>query len=197
MAPLHGDGNKIAISMEITKYRSGIVTVRNFLNSIECEDYIHLSETIGYELATINTIYGAEVNENVRNNDRVILDELTIADDLFVRAKAFLPQERYGWQLKGLNERWRFYRYRDEQFFKWHVDGYFRRTENEVSLLTFMIYLNDDFIGGETQFRWEWITPETGMALVFPHRMIHQGAPLFSGAKYVLRSDVMYQKPTD
>jgi hypothetical protein len=31
------------------------------------------------------------------------------------------------------------------------------------------------------------------MALVFVHRILHRGAPVTTGRKYVLRSDVMYR----
>jgi hypothetical protein len=36
------------------------------------------------------------------------------------------------------------------------------------------------------------IKPERGMALVFVHRQLHEGAPVVQGRKYVLRTDVMY-----
>lgn len=35
--------------------------------------------------------------------------------------------------------------------------------------------------------------PKAGMALVFPHLMMHQGSTIKSGTKYVLRTDVMYR----
>lgn len=57
-----------------------------------------------------------------------------------------------------------------------------------------LLYLNGDYEGGETEFREDLIKPEAGMALVFPHLMMHQGAPLEAGSKYVLRTDVMYQR---
>jgi prolyl 4-hydroxylase len=57
-----------------------------------------------------------------------------------------------------------------------------------------MIYLNEDFAGGETTFP-EWdvcITPKTGMMLLFRHELLHAGEAVTRGRKYVLRSDVMY-----
>ena len=55
--------------------------------------------------------------------------------------------------------------------------------------------LNDGFEGGDTQFQWESVKPQRGMALVFPHRLSHQGSAVSSGVKYVLRTDVMYSAP--
>lgn len=65
---------------------------------------------------------------------------------------------------------------------------------HECSERTFMIYLNDDFTGGQTAF-YEFdvdVAPRLGMALVFQHRLLHEGCTVRSGVKYVLRSDVMY-----
>ncbi len=66
-----------------------------------------------------------------------------------------------------------------------------------------MVYLNSDFSGGETKFYGEdraprvAIRPEPGMALVFVHFQLHEGAPVISGRKYVLRTDVMYTAPEE
>lgn len=35
------------------------------------------------------------------------------------------------------------------------------------------------------------VQPEAGKALVFPHRILHRGAPVADGRKYVMRTDVM------
>ncbi len=95
-------------------------------------------------------------------------------------------------------ERFRFYRYDAGQKFAPHFDGYFRRSDDERSHLTFMVYLNADFTGGETKFYDEdravhvTVNPECGMALGFMHLQLHEGAPVINGRKYVLRTDVMY-----
>ena len=41
------------------------------------------------------------------------------------------------------------------------------------------------------------VVPEQGMALVFVHAVLHRGAPVTRGRKYVLRSDVMYRYDPD
>jgi hypothetical protein len=55
-----------------------------------------------------------------------------------------------------------------------------------------MVYLNDDFTGGETRFTQGVVKPAKGMALVFVHQLFHQGDVVTSGRKYVVRTDVMY-----
>ncbi len=59
-----------------------------------------------------------------------------------------------------------------------------------------MVYLNDDFTGGETLFsKGIRIAPQQGMALLFYHWQKHMGDEVLDGRKYVLRSDVMYSRP--
>ena len=56
-----------------------------------------------------------------------------------------------------------------------------------------MIYLNDNYQGGETSFNDVIIKPKQGMALIFQHDVEHAGNPVTQGAKYVLRTDIMYR----
>ena len=76
-----------------------------------------------------------------------------------------------------------------------HCDGVFVRSREEQSLFTAMVYLNDGFEGGTTDFdRGPQIIPRRGMALLFEHTQLHQGAAVTRGRKYVLRTDVMYRR---
>ena len=60
-----------------------------------------------YEPGTVADV----VIEDVQNNERVLVDDVTLATDLFSRAEPFLPADIEGCGLVGFNERWRFYRY--------------------------------------------------------------------------------------
>ncbi len=177
----------------VERLTPGVFTLENFFSAAECARFIALGDDIGYVASEVNFVTGSRRAEEIRNNDRVIFDDAALAQSLFERARALLPADVSGWKLSGFNERMRFYRYRPEQYFKWHRDGSFAKGPDEESMLTFMIYLNEAFEGGATEFKTEVVTPRTGMALVFPHRATHQGAELLSGVKYVLRTDVMYK----
>jgi hypothetical protein len=70
--------------------------------------------------------------------------------------------------------------------------------------MTIMIYLNEGFTGGCTQFldpknelNSNDVVPKTGQALLFDHLIYHAGAPLTEGVKYAIRTDVMFStKPS-
>ena len=119
----------------------------------ECQQFIDLSEQKGYEAATITLGRNHfELRTEVRNNDRVIYDDVQLAEQLFVRLRDLLPAQLHGWDLIGLNERFRFYRYQSGQTFKPHWDGIYARSDWESSQLSLLIYLSADFVGGETIF---------------------------------------------
>jgi hypothetical protein len=177
---------------DYTYLTAHIFTVTDFLSLEECDRYIALAEGEGFGDAPINTLFGPVVEKEIRNNDRVILDEPTLAQMIWERAKDYVPGVLAGFRVVGINERFRFYRYDPGQTFRWHRDGYFQRDNGERSRLTLMIYLNDEFEGGETCFEEVVVRPQRGMALCFVHHLLHEGAEVKSGRKYVMRTDVMY-----
>ena len=175
-----------------------LLTIDGFFSPDECAVHIARSEGEGYEAATISTRGGAVMNTAIRNNDRLIADDPALAAQLWKRLQPFVPSPLFGREAIGLNERLRYYRYEPGQTFRPHQDGSFRRDNGEKSQVTFMVYLNDGFGGGSTKFDLRYphgeieVVPRAGMALLFVHSFRHEGAVVTSGAKYVLRSDVMY-----
>jgi 2OG-Fe(II) oxygenase superfamily len=179
--------------MERVEVGDELICIRGVLSAAECEALIARAESAAFEPATINTRSGAKRDERARDNDRVILDDVELASDLWSRVAGHVPVIRAGRQVIGLNERLRFYRYHPGQKFDWHVDAPFRRGNGEMSLLTFMIYLNEGYRGGATAFHDAVdIVGERGMALLFEHGLMHRGDEVTEGVKYALRSDVMY-----
>lgn len=174
------------------KLADDIYTIAGVLTPEECRDYIALTESRGYADAPISVRGSFVMRPDIRNNARVIIDDVPGAESLWQRIRPEIPPILDGRQAIGLNERLRFYRYDPGERFAPHIDGAYRRENGEESLLTFMIYLNDGFGGGETEFDEIAVTPETGLALLFRHALLHEGKAVTSGRKYVLRSDVMY-----
>lgn len=182
-----------------------VFTISEFLTPQECAQFIAQGEAIGFG----DALLGGEVVKDFRDNDRATLDDAALAVRLFERAKEHLPVRLDDREPVDFNERFRFYRYGPGQTFKPHLDGAYHRFRlRQESLLTFLIYLNDDFTGGGTNFFGSFeaylqfggapklcVKPVQGTALVFLHRQLHEGGIVESGRKYVLRTDVVYGSP--
>ncbi|MBT2621454.1 MULTISPECIES: prolyl hydroxylase family protein [Chryseobacterium] len=179
--------------MEKIDLHPQIFLIEDFLTNQECESYIKMAEDQAFEEAKVNINGQQLMSKGIRNNDRLMLFSKDLANNLFERAFEFLPENHDGNEICDFNEMFRVYKYSPGQRFKMHRDGSYVRDENEKSFYTFLMYLNDDFEGGETEFENLFtIAPKKGMALVFYHPLRHEGKTLISGAKYVLRTDVMY-----
>ncbi len=180
------------MGMKVTNHSDNIWTIDDFLSVTACEDLILFSEQKGFEEATVGLKSGAKMMKGIRNNFRLMYKDVHLANQYWKILKPYCPSDIDDKQVIGLNELFRFYKYESMQRFKRHIDGRFRRNEEE-SRITFMIYLNTDYIGGETRFDDLTIQPKTGMALCFFHEQKHEGMPVLKGTKYVIRTDVMYK----
>lgn len=171
-------------------------TVSDVLTTAECADLIVRIDSSEPELATINAPGGVVRDPSRRNNTRVMFDDVELAGMLYQRVASHIPEVLCGMRRVGANERLRCYRYDVGQRFAPHHDGSFARDDLERSLLTFMIYLNEDFEGGETNFLELDVSvkPRTGSALLFQHPILHEGAEVTAGRKYAVRSDIMYRR---
>lgn len=179
--------------MQAIVYSPHILEIEGFLSPEECEQYMQFSEAQQYEAATVETEKGSIRVEEVRNNDRVLYTNEKWAAELWQRIKPIAPASIGNSIAIGLNELFRFYRYHPGQQFKRHIDNSFIRNETEASYYTLLIYLNDNFAGGETTIGKLSIKPKQGSALIFLHNLEHEGTALIAGIKYVLRTDIMYR----
>jgi hypothetical protein len=164
-----------------------VVLVRGVLDRAGCDAVVAQVEALGFPPATI----AGRRREEVRNNDRRVLDDPAFAEALWERIRPAAP-EIDGHLATGLNERLRFDRYGVGHRVAMHVDVPYHRSDREQSRLTLLVYLNDAFGGGSTGFVRFPIRPELGMALLFRHELEHAGEAVTSGVKYLLRTDVMY-----
>jgi len=145
-----------------------------------------------------------EYDPEYRSNTRVITEQVELAEEILRRIRHFVPEQfivhKQTWALSSLNERFRFCKYLPGQHFHPHQDACFKRSTEEKSFLTFMIYLSGGFEGGETCFlqRQETGTdvnttyvhrPTEGSVLIFKHNIFHEGKKLISGTKYLMRTE--------
>ena len=153
----------------------------------------------------MTTANGPVMMQHIRNNERVIIDDVSWPEQLYERIKPWVPEswrqlehDDTQYTMSGLNERLRFYRYSPGQQFKMHRDGFFEREDrSERSFLTMLLYLNDAMMGGQTLLYEEHVfevAPRTGHVLCFEHTLLHEGLAVETGCKYVLRSDMMYKR---
>jgi hypothetical protein len=179
--------------MEYKKIADNIFIIDKFWSKEQCASFIKKSEELGYEEAAIETEKGYQVVKSVRNNHRVLHNDISLAEKIWVDLESFAPKKIGLSKSVGLNELFRFYKYEPGQEFKRHIDQSYIRNETEASYYTFMIYLNDEYEGGNTRFSSVSIEPKPGTALIFLHSIEHEGSAVTKGVKYVLRSDIMYR----
>ncbi len=96
-------------------------------------------------------------------------------------------------------------RYQPGQFYKWHYDHIYPHTEDVAQNIsrfgqrvkTAIFYLNDDFTGGETEFKTPFISvaPEKNKVLLFDNcdelqnrdsTSIHRGKSVLTGEKWIV-----------
>ncbi|CZS99618.1 uncharacterized protein RCO7_07932 [Rhynchosporium graminicola] len=141
--------------------------LKDILSPSECEQIIGAAELIGF---TPDAPIRAEGEESsvLAHNFYWIVDNAFI-DKLWARVLPFVPQNVGGKRVRGLNRRFRVYRYIPGAEYRAHIDGAWPPSginpttdayiydssppeAKQSSLFTFLIYLSDEFEAGETSF---------------------------------------------
>eukprot|EP01084_Bolivina_argentea_P089699 161803_1 len=184
-----------------------VAIIPNAFSEDECKQLINFSENIGYKEALVNLGFGYKdkINE-FRNHQKLSIDNTKMADYIFNRIESIIPKQFDNRTFVNINERLRFLRYSPQQYFGAHYDGMYRRHNGQRSLITIIIYLNDNYNGGQFTFlhptnehKTHSIKPKTGMILLFEqNELYHQGSMVLNNNqnenifKYCIRSDLMY-----
>jgi len=124
-------------------------------------------------------------------------------------------QHKKLWKFRQVNNTYPLAMYQANQEFGPHQDTATVLPNGVVGKFTCLIYLNNDFQGGETIFYQNVIPrrglvpkpdqlmpgvhviPQTGMALFFDTDLIHQGAKVVEGEKCWIGFELCYQEVTD
>lgn len=171
-----------------------VFTIPQLLAPHECVALIALAEQAGFAAAGVRTASGQQAMPQVRNNERTMVASPEWISTLWQRLQQAGMPGIDGQEAAGLPRDLRFYKYLPGQRFKMHKDGPWQE-DGRTSKLTLLVYLNEGFEGGATDFRGFQVRPMTGTALLFIHDTWHEGAAVTAGTKYVLRSDVLYAAP--
>lgn len=183
--------------------------IRGVVSKTICQDLTDLADVGGYEPALVSGWGGQEYRPSYRLSDRCMIDHQKIANALFQKIKMQLPTKHGSSIPTELNERLRFLRYKEHNFFAEHKDGAYARPRGhprygDISRVTLLLYLNEGYEGQTRIFSDDKkqhmdILPERGMIFVHDHNILHEGSPITNGIKYCIRTDVMYgdQKPAE
>lgn len=182
-----------------------IWTIPDAFSAPECAEIVRSVENAEWLAATVNREEGRRVDQRVRDNTVAIVRNPNLAEDLYRRIRPHVPNsmnaETHGNARAdlvpvGVFLPLRVYRYEVGQHFGLHEDQSYFGPNGEVSLLTLLVYLNEDFDGGETEFpeQNQIIQPRTGTILLFQHRVLHAGNRIVRGTKMVLRTDVLFKR---
>ena len=175
---------------------NNVLLLPGFYTAKECEDELEYAAKAGFLMQR----YGPHDRKRAFIDDPIRAEQiykklkLPALETFYKDLKPDPPEDLNGWKPIALNERLRYYHYEIGQLFSKHFDILYRINDNTRTFLTFIVYLNEDFEGGQTIFDEDIIVPKTGDAIVFPHELKHEGATVTKGYKIILRSDVIFQK---
>lgn len=182
----------------------GILIFKKFLSPDVCQ---RLVEYANRESGTASTVQNTAAPDGAGLATRIGSERVTEYVDIGgveeqavgILHSAFEGQAapHYGAAIEWF-ERPEILRYRTGGFYRQHADAdnwdrtnrtWSRGMDRDISLL---IYLNDDFTGGELEFSQfgYLVRPEAGMLVCFPsdHRYVHAARPTENGVRYVIVS---------
>ncbi|GAA6013784.1 hypothetical protein JCM11491_005098 [Sporobolomyces phaffii] len=170
----------------------GAVMLTDVLSTTECREILASAESVGFHPDQPV----ADRSHSVLAHNLYWLADETFLDRFVSRFLHLVPQEIHGGKVRGINPRFRVYRYVPGAIYRPHIDGAWPRSgidpktgkylydssppdAPEWSRLTLLIYLNDGFEGGCTTFFVPSgtvgtmdafpVKPVAGCALAFPH----------------------------
>ena len=231
---------------KLTQHVPGrIHSIKNILTSQECDNLIIKAEKAGFSPSPPSGGgHGQTPRTGARTSQFYVYDDKDFANKLWERLKDYVPTNlrdikpvpymnsfTQGDEFKpvGVNDHLRFYKYDPGQYILKHDDYRMSRFRydkekdkyyEQMSFLTIVIYLNEDFQDGRTLFWTKYATtgttghcrfirdveftesdlqivPELGKAVIHDHMVQHEGEPPKKSTKYILRTDILHEKEVD
>lgn len=165
------------------KVSDGIWILPNMLDTKLCFEILNTAQKLQFQSAK-QMAFG-------RNNKEVFLSEPNLHSKLNDQLRQFtIKWENNNIQLEISSRPIELYRYDRGDFITPHTD---RAESNNIqnSIFTLVIYLSDDFSGGNTRFCDLKIDlkPKKGSAILFDHSLKHEALMVHSGTKIILRTN--------
>lgn len=208
-------------------------------SAAECKQIIAAAEKRGFKQHSVSGGgHGRTGREDPVTAWYSVILNTKLADSIWKRIRDFVPEgvghleknphfaPGQGWKPHSVHPSLRVLRYGAGESYAEHID--YKQTCTDVledgsrcvlqSVYTLLIYLNDDFRGGQTGY---WpnhkgihcrflrtvekqhasvkkhqvtVTPETGLAVLQDQNILHEGLPPTKGTKYILRTDVIFER---
>ena len=226
------------VSPNARKLENGLFLcgLENVLSSLECAEIVKNGDKCLFENMSDKYRFGKQ-----RNSSRLLVLDEALARNLWNNIEPVLSKEmekldiskqplgfavtRGEWELHGLNEAMRISKYcsKNKEFFGPHKDAQYCPNGDQRSLLTFLVYLNDGFDGGETccyfpkditqntkgmttqeeidalgglkeGFDCVKIVPNVGHAVLFSQNILHESLPILKGTKYIVKTDIVAKR---
>ena len=178
-----------------------VVVAHALIDESSCDEWVERAEEVGFEMGPIFTEEGERVAIHIRDCLEAVFEDEEAADLLTEALAARFVGSPWLDGFVGAHPRLRVFRYSEGQAFAPHTDAHIDADDGvSRSEVTMLLYLNDDFGGGETAFPDGWddgqiVTPRKGSVLCFEHDLLHEGRAITSGVKYVLRADLLFDAP--
>ena len=210
-------------------YGERAIVLHNVLTPQECLQLSSLTDEIKMQDASADHRY--------RNNMRCEIKSQALAKVLLQRIMPFVEHQKVvtpqnvnnfmqrelmigDWNLCGMNDQFVvcYYLSENKGHLGPHYDGEHNPSQDVCSMKTFMIYLNDEYEGGTTNFLKEdngdelkfdeekgiycasenqilaKLKAKQGDCLIFDHKILHEGSQVTSGKKFIFRSELMYKR---
>src|SRR5262249_14439879 len=82
-----------------------VFVIHDFLTPQECARCMAASEAVGYGDAPLTTAFGPVLDKDVRNNERVMVDDPALAAAFCANAAPLVPTRLGSWEAVDFNER--------------------------------------------------------------------------------------------
>jgi len=226
-----------------------IITVDPVLNKGECARLIGEAESAGFKpSAPSGGGHGQHPTTGARTSQFHVREDEKLADLLWQKVREAVPGSLHAikyvpymhseskgdeFDAVGVSPHMRFYRYNPGDYVLKHDDyrmerfRYDKETDKyyqQMTFLTLLVYLNDEFEDGCTAFWTKYaqvgtsghcrflrtsndndfnkgnpeadlrVKPVTGKALINDHMVQHEGEAPLKGRKYVMRTDILHEK---
>ena len=168
--------------------------IKGGIPASNCDEVLKLMEKLNFS----KTLFGEKINTDIRDSFDCLIEDEVLQQSLWQSVKDHIPVV-YNYRKSIGFDKHKVYvlKYNKGQYFKPHTDGWSFDKNGNRSLMSIIIYINENYKGGETVFykTSETLThkPGQGDICIFDHKMTHEGRELISGVKYCVRFNALFE----